>query len=98
MPYGVSTVHVKLDVSCHQWTTCQVKSVAFIGYIHFEWHSQNNILNIGILVLWKVCENAYVSWIAVDLVNRMLSDRAVNWPLCQEVVTTHKKIVVENWI
>ena len=32
----------------------------FIGLFNFEWYSQNEVDNIGILVLWRVCEK--LSW------------------------------------
>ena len=30
-----------------------------IGLVPFQWHSQKEIGNIAILVLWRVCENPY---------------------------------------
>ena len=33
-----------------------IATAYFIGLVHFERHSQNTVGNIGILVLWQVCE------------------------------------------
>ena len=30
----------------------------FIGLFNFEWHSQNQVGNVAILVLWTDCKNA----------------------------------------
>ena len=38
-----------------------VKGITFqgwrLGIFNFEWHSQNKVGNIAILILWRVCEN-----------------------------------------
>ena len=28
----------------------------FSGLVHFEWHNKNKVVNVGILVLWRICE------------------------------------------
>ena len=37
-----------------------VQVAYFIGLVNFEWHSQNEVGNTGIPVLWRVCEK--LSW------------------------------------
>ena len=31
----------------------------FIGLVHFQWGGENKVGNIGIPVLWRVCEKPY---------------------------------------
>ena len=45
-------VNVNLDVSWEKGLPLKV--AAFIGLLNFEWHSQNEVGNIGLLVLWRV--------------------------------------------
>ena len=48
-------VNIKLDVS---WSKGLLFNVAdFIGLFNFEWHGQNEVGNISILVLWRDREN-----------------------------------------
>ena len=44
-------VNVKLDVSWQKGLIFKVGD--FTGLLNFEWHSQNEVDNIVILVLWR---------------------------------------------
>ena len=37
------------------WKGLPNKVAEFIGLFNFEWHSQNKVGNIGILILWRDC-------------------------------------------
>ena len=50
-------VNVKIDVSW--WTGLSFKVADFISLLDMEWHGQNKVDNIGILVLWRDCEKLY---------------------------------------
>ena len=53
--YHMIFVNVKLNIS--RIRAVPFKVANFIGPVTFQWHSQNEIGIIGILVLWRVCEN-----------------------------------------
>ena len=38
-----------------------MKVADFIGHFNFEWHSQNEVANFGIFVLWKDGEKTQVT-------------------------------------
>ena len=47
-------VNAKLDVSwCEGF---HFKTAGFIGLLNFEWHRQNEVGNVAILVLWRDLE------------------------------------------
>ena len=50
-------VNVKLYVSWQKGLPFKVGD--FIGLFNYEWHSQNTVGNIGILVLWIDREKLY---------------------------------------
>ena len=53
-------VIVKLNDSCYGirgWLHFKVAD--FVGLVNFEWHSQNKVGNVGILVLQRDCEKLY---------------------------------------
>ena len=50
-------VNLQLDVSWLKGLSLKVTN--FIGLFNFEWHRQNKVLNIAILVLWRDREKLY---------------------------------------
>ena len=49
---------MKLDASWSKGLTSKVTD--FIDLFNFEWHGQNKVGNIGILVLWRDREKLYL--------------------------------------
>ena len=43
----------------HRSRPVPLKVVHFIVFFNFEWHGQNEVGNIAILVLWRDCEKLY---------------------------------------
>ena len=60
----------------------------FIGLVNMEWYSQNEVGNIDILVLWRVCENpsARVYHHLGDSVNYVLLCKALTF---QPTISLH---------
>ena len=56
-------VNVKLDVSW--WKGLPFKAAHFIGLFNFEWHDQNEVGNIAILVLGEILKNSFVMAIGI---------------------------------
>ena len=65
------------------------KVADFIGPLHFEWHSQNPVGNVGILVLWRDCEKLGPQHKLFNMVT--CSEKSVPISLCAHEISWHRE-------